>query len=81
MSRTVEVISRGSSRMKTARQIDDARSTLAMRFLTPGLSESQLALLAGMLNALVWVADGANAETMERILSGEPLAIQDHRNN
>lgn len=60
--------------MKTADQIERARQTVKAQILTPGLLPEQSALLVGMLNALVWVADGANATTMARLLEGEPLA-------
>lgn len=60
--------------MKTLDQINHARKVVREKALTPGLSKDQTTLLAGMLNALVWVADGPAASTMERLLAGEPLA-------
>jgi hypothetical protein len=60
--------------MKTKQQIDDARKKLIDRLQTPGLNDIQKSLVGGMLNALVWVADGASQSTMERMLSDEPLA-------
>lgn len=59
--------------MKTAKEIEDARAKLRERVLTPGLSAAQTAMLTGMLNALVWAADGPNSSTMERVLSDEPM--------
>ncbi len=60
--------------MKTEQEINDARERLRKRILTPGLNDCQKALVTGMLNALVWAADGPNANTMDRMLSDEPLA-------
>lgn len=59
--------------MKTEQEIARARAILAQRAQEPGLAPAQVALLAGMLNALVWVADGPASTTIERILSGEPM--------
>lgn len=65
--------------MKTRKQVDDAREKIAARLKTIGLSEIQKTLLCGILNALVWVADGRDASTMDRLLSGEAMAPgQDH---
>lgn len=60
--------------MKTAAEIEDARVILRQLILNPGLSPAQAGLLCGMLNALVWVADGPAGSTMDRVLAGEPLA-------
>ena len=57
--------------MKTIQQIDDARGVLAKRVKEPGLSKDQRILLAGMLNALVWAADGEASATVDRVLAGE----------
>lgn len=61
--------------MKTEQQINEARTKLCQRLQTPGLNETQTVLIGGMLNALVWAADGADSVTMDRMLSDEPLAI------
>ena len=58
--------------MKTKSQIKYARTRLAERLKTPGLSDCQKALVCGMLNALVWVA-GGYASSMDRMLSDEPM--------
>jgi hypothetical protein len=59
--------------MKTAKEIDRARGILAKRALTVGLTDIQKSLICGMINAIVWVADGEHASTMERMLSDEPM--------
>lgn len=61
--------------MKTESQINVARHRLAERLRTEGMSDEQEIMLVGMLNALVWAADGANARTMERLLTDEPMAV------
>lgn len=60
--------------MKTEQQINAARSRLCVRLQTPGLNDVQKSLVMGMLNALIWAADGAHSETMDRMLSDEPMA-------
>lgn len=60
--------------MKTTFQINQARERLKQRIQTPGLNDAQKSLICGMLNALVWAADGEDCSTMERMLSDEPLA-------
>jgi hypothetical protein len=60
--------------MKNEQQVNEARQKLIDRLQTPGLNDVQKALVGGMLNALVWVADGASHSTMERMLSDEPIA-------
>lgn len=60
--------------MKTINQINHARDILKRRVMTPGMTDAQTALLGGMLQSLVWVADGANCSTMERLLAGEEIA-------
>lgn len=60
--------------MKTFHTIKLAWQKLQERIQTPGLTDVQKALVCGMMNALVWVADCPNADTMERMLSDEPLA-------
>lgn len=64
--------------MKTIEEVNKARTILCDRTLADAkkLTKEQLALLAGMLNALVWVADGPNSNTMESILAGEPFAVR-----
>jgi hypothetical protein len=57
--------------MKTKQQIDDARQVLSERLQAPGLNDIQTALISGMLNALVWAADGPDSSTIDRLLSGE----------
>jgi hypothetical protein len=61
--------------MKNAKQINAARVRLRERVRTPGLTNEQIALIMGMLNAIVWVADGEHSITMERVLSDEPMAV------
>jgi len=66
--------------MKSPAQIEDARKKLARRMLTPGLTEIQKTLIMGVVNALVWVADGKDCRTVDRLLSDEPMAPgKDHR--
>lgn len=60
--------------MKTTEQIEHARAVMREKIQTAGLTPVQSALLAGMLNALVWVMDGEHSSIVDRILSGEPLA-------
>ena len=60
--------------MKTLEQVNEARGKIADHFVTPGLTESQKCILVGMINALVWVAEGADTSTMDRLLAGEPMA-------
>lgn len=60
--------------MKTASQINAARKRLRERIITPGLNDVQKSLIIGMVNALVWVAEGEASSTMERMLSDEPIA-------
>lgn len=60
--------------MKTIEGVNKARGIIGSKLETPGLSDSQRTLLAGMLNALVWVAEGVNSTTVDRLLSGEPIA-------
>lgn len=61
--------------MKSEKEVNAARSRIAERYVTPGLSDIQKALISGMLNALVWVADGKENSVMERLLSDEPIMI------
>lgn len=60
--------------MKTKQQLDAARHTLCERMLEPKTKEQTL-LLIGMLNALVWAADGhpETCRTIQRVLDGEPF--------
>lgn len=60
--------------MKKPHQVNNARQKIIQRIKTPGLNDLQKALLAGVLNTLVWVADGQASETIERLLSDEPMA-------
>lgn len=62
--------------MKTLEQVNLAREALRNRVQEPGLNREQLALLCGMLNALVWVADGPDATTIQRVLDGEALSVR-----
>lgn len=62
--------------MKSSKQIQEARKILRERVLEPGLSKEQLALLVGMLNAMVWVMDGKDSTTMKRVLDSEPFFKQ-----
>lgn len=57
--------------MKSLIEINKARSVLCDRIQEPGLIQVQYILLQGMLNALIWAADGENKDTMERVLAGE----------
>ena len=61
--------------MKTIDEINAARGRIIERLQTPGLSTGQIALLGGVLNALVWCSAGPASSTMERLLSAEPLAV------
>ena len=62
--------------MKTKQQIDEARKILRRRYMLEGpqLSSEQQCLLLGMLNAMVWCADGESCTTIERVLVGEPFS-------
>lgn len=60
--------------MKTAEQLLAARSKIADRLLTPGLTPSQTIMLSGIMVALTWVGDGEASSTMERLLTDEPMA-------
>lgn len=59
--------------MKSKKQIDDAREIIRRRMTKEKIGDKQAILLMGILNALVWVADGPDCSTMERCLSGEPM--------
>lgn len=59
--------------MKTAAQINHARKRICERIDNEVLSSDQKILLAGMLNALVWVVDGKASTTMNRVVSQEPI--------
>lgn len=59
--------------MKTLDQINHARDRLCERLQEHGLSDAQTTLLKGVLNALVWVADGKHGGTIDRIISDEPI--------
>jgi len=61
--------------MKTAEQINEARRIIRARFAeeSANYSSEQLALVAGMMDAICWVADSPDATTFERFLSGEPF--------
>ncbi len=66
--------------MKTEEQVNWARARLRERIQEPGLNDVQKALIMGMVNALVWVADGTASSTMERMLSDESMAAgKDHK--
>lgn len=60
--------------MKTIEQIRAAGDKLCETLKTPGLNRAQLALFAGMLNALAWVRDSPNGSTLDRLLAGETVA-------
>lgn len=60
--------------MKTGTQVAAMRCQLRQRLLATGLSDIQRATLIGMLNAIVWVADGEHASTMDRLMSGEQVS-------
>ena len=60
--------------MKTLEEINRARGKLCAIIAGESeLSKDQRILLCGMLNALVWVADGPDGTTVDRILSGERI--------
>lgn len=59
--------------MKSESEINNARRELAKRLQTRGLTGVQNAVLSGMLNALVWVADGRDSSTVQRLLDGEAI--------
>lgn len=59
--------------MKNAAALTRAKKRLALRILTPNLSNEQKALICGMVNALDWVLGGPNSTTMERMLTDEPM--------
>lgn len=61
--------------MKTEEQIDNARKIMREKLVMPGLSDMQRALFAGILNTLVWAAEGHSTSTLDRLLSGEPVAV------
>lgn len=58
--------------MKTPDQIDNARTVLCAR-LTENIRREQRLILTGMLNALVWAADGRHGSTLDDILNGKPI--------
>ena len=62
--------------MKTESEIDEAIAILVGKWNTPGIDQRQKILIMGMVNALAWVADGKNCDTMDDLLDGRPLAIR-----
>lgn len=60
--------------MKTEQQVNEARSILCNRLAKEVLDEQQRILLQGMLNALVWCADGEHQQTMQDVLDNRPIA-------
>lgn len=60
--------------MKTIEQVEAARLELRRKIVEENPDNNQRLLLYGMLNALVWVADGPDCTTMNRVMAGEPLA-------
>ena len=57
--------------MKSLEKVNEAREIIADHMLKrKDLTQTQKSILMGMLNALVWVADGPNTETLERIIQG-----------
>lgn len=60
--------------MKTFEEIKEARNNICKKIAEGGLSREQLALLAGMLQGLIWSADDKSCSTIERVLAGELLA-------
>ena len=62
--------------MKTLEQINEARKKIGDKILKnkKSFSDRQNVLLIGMLNALVWAADGPDCSTLDRILADEPMA-------
>ena len=60
--------------MKTREQLEVARLRLRERCLEPGLTDVQTALVMGMMNAVLWALDATHSDTMDRMLSDEPLA-------
>jgi hypothetical protein len=59
--------------MKSEQAIQSARDVIRAKVIDPNLSIDQKILLSGMLNALVWVMDGADCRTMDDILVGRPF--------
>lgn len=60
--------------MKTQLAISGAISKVRQTLAMPGLNAEQLALFAGMLNALSWVVESPHGSTLERLINGEPVA-------
>lgn len=60
-------------KIRSAEELLHARERLADLLQTKGISEQQKVLFFGMITALVW-ASGDPAETMERLVRGEPIA-------
>lgn len=63
--------------MKTLEEVNAAREMFRTKLQLPDLSDEQMILLAGMLNALVWVADGRDCGTINDMLAGKPLTLTD----
>lgn len=60
--------------MRTLAEVNNARSCVAAYIAQEGVSREQMAVLTGMLTALVWVAGDEHASTMDRLLAGNLLA-------
>ena len=60
--------------MKTLKQLNFARRVLADRLMEEGLSHDQHTWLMGALHAIAWAADGPDSQTMDRLMSGEPIS-------
>jgi hypothetical protein len=58
--------------MKTIEQIRDARRFITRKIITPGLSEKQRTLLAGMSTALQW-ACSEGGSTLQELLDGKRM--------
>lgn len=60
--------------MKTLAEIKDAKGKVIDALATAGINDVQKALFAGMLNGLNWAAELPHANTIDRLLAGEPIA-------
>lgn len=59
--------------MRSLAEINAARLRLADRLNNERLDEAQECLLTGILNGLVWVAEGAGCEMTKLAISNKPL--------
>lgn len=59
--------------MKTEQEVNNARRIICDRITESGLEAIQKFGLQFILTTLVWVADGPNGTTIDRILAGESM--------